>query len=388
VFGIPLVNAASLESQLDSMKTTIVVASAVLLLAVALIVRKSAEPSITALENRTSIPASDFARLRRTTSTVRMPLVAAEATVEQAGKTNLIAQLLHDGEAPKLTAEQIESYLAENRRSVESLLTAFRSTKDNAFLKEAQTKSPYDPRVNFDAAAFALHDDASPEERRRSADAFKRAAPDNAMANYLSALAYFKSGQTDEAVQEVVAASGNGRFEDYSMDFMQAAEEAYRSAGYSDAESKAIAMTQLLLPHLAELKQVGVTLGDLAKSYRAAGDEASERATLQLAANLGQNLQQPSGFNTIIGDLVGKAIERIALNAMDSSSAYGPSGETVQARLDEIETHRAATKALVQQSTPLLDGMSEPELSTYFERLKLFGEPAALQWAMAKYGKQ
>ena len=36
-------------------------------------------------------------------------------------------------------------------------------------------------------------------------DAFKQSAPDNALANYLWAHNYYKAGQTDQAVQELVA---------------------------------------------------------------------------------------------------------------------------------------------------------------------------------------
>jgi hypothetical protein len=369
------------------MKGTIIIAVAAALLLVGLIVRRTSE-SNPASEDAKAISTNHFAKTHPPASRIQAATAPLEAPPEEPRATNLIARLFKNGEAPKLTAEQIESYLATNRRNPESLLAAFRVTKDKAFLKEAQEKFPHDPRVNFNAVAFALHEDAPSEERLQSAEAFKQSAPDNAMANYLSALACFKSGRTDQAVQEVVAASGKAKFEDYSMDFIQAAEEAYRSAGYSDAESKAIALTQLLLPHLAELKQVSVGLGDLAKSYRQAGDEASAGIALQLVMDLGQHLQHPSGFNTIIGDLVGKAIERNALNALDPAGAYGTSGQTVQARLDEIESQRASTKALVQQSSPLLEAMSEQDSSSYFEREKLFGETAALQWALEKYGKQ
>ena len=165
--------------------------------------------------------------------------------------TNLMARLLK-GETPKLTRERIESYLKENRRSAASLLAIFRATGDSALLREAE-KYPHDPQVNF-AAVFDK--DASPEERRQRLDAFKQSAPDNALANYLSALDYFKSGQTDQAVQELSAAFGKQGFQDYSWDFVQNAEEAWRAAGYTEAETKMVATWQLLLPHLAGLNDL------------------------------------------------------------------------------------------------------------------------------------
>jgi hypothetical protein len=41
--------------------------------------------------------------------------------------------------------------------------------------------------------------------------------PDNALANYLSALNYFNAGQIDQGVQEMTVAS-NKPFQDYTLD--------------------------------------------------------------------------------------------------------------------------------------------------------------------------
>jgi len=68
----------------------------------------------------------------------------------------------------------------------------------------------------------------------------------------------------DRAVQEITAATGKQQFQDYTMDFLQNAEEAYRSAGYSEAEAKSIAATQLLLPDLKELRDLGRQMVSLA----------------------------------------------------------------------------------------------------------------------------
>jgi hypothetical protein len=120
-----------------------------------------------------------------------MPVVAAslpEAQPIGREPTNAFTQMVSNGKDAKLSLAQLEAYLAENRRSAESLVTAFRLTDDRALLLEAAEKFPRDPRVNF-AGWFATlrNRDASPEERRQWLDAFKQSAPDNALANYLSA---------------------------------------------------------------------------------------------------------------------------------------------------------------------------------------------------------
>jgi len=96
--------------------------------------------------------------------------------------TNLIAHLAHGGEVPRLTAAQLKRYLDENHRSAASLLSAYRTSGDPALLQEAMEKYSGDPEVAFEAA---FKKDASPTERREWLDAFKKAAPDNPMANYL-----------------------------------------------------------------------------------------------------------------------------------------------------------------------------------------------------------
>lgn len=147
--------------------------------------------------------------------------------MEDLRQTNLIARLLK-GETPKLTPEQIEAYLKQNRRNAASLLAMFRATRDPALLKEALANYSTDPRVNF-AALF--RPDASPEEKRQQLDAFEQAAPDNSLANYLSALNYFQSGQTDKAAQELERITPQQKFQDYSWDFVENAEEAWRAGG-------------------------------------------------------------------------------------------------------------------------------------------------------------
>jgi tetratricopeptide (TPR) repeat protein len=218
-------------------------------------------------------------------------------------------------------------------------------------------------------------------------DTFEKSAPDNALANYLSALNYFKAGQTDQAVQELTAASGK-QLDDYTMERAQDDEEVYLSAGYSAAEAERIALPWLELPQLRPVKQVGQDLVDLANAYSQSGDPASAQAALQMAINLGQNYMDTSANGPIISQLVGMAIERMALSAMDPNSPYGNSGQTVQDRLNQIAQQRAALNELADQAGPLMQTMSEQDLLNFENRDMLFGEVAALQWVVNKYGQK
>jgi hypothetical protein len=326
----------------------------------------------------------------------RMTVTAApaEPQADDSRPTNLLARLLKDGDALTLRREQVEPYLQASHRSAESLLAAFRVTNDPALLREALEQHPNDPQVNF-AACFALKNEMSPGERRQRLEAFKQSAPDNALANYLSAQDHFQSGQSDQAVQELVAAVSNPRFRDYSSDFVQNIEEAYRAAGYSEGEAKAAAAYALPLPQLAELRRLGQSLGELAILYRQAGDEASAQAALQMGVALGRQVAEPSGSNYLIHDLVGLGIERQILERMDPGSPYDTVGRTVQDRLGELAQRREEIRELQGAVDPdgrwdslagVLQSLSEQDLISFFDRIKVSGELEALRWARTRLG--
>jgi RNA polymerase sigma factor (sigma-70 family) len=306
---------------------------------------------------------------------------AAEPPADELPATNLIAKFLKDGVAPKLTHEQIEAYLKANGRTAANLLAAFQASGDPALMQEAMKSYPNDPQVDFRAA---LDKNLSPEEQRQWLNAFEKSAPDNALANYLSALNYFGSGQNDQAVQELNAAAGKSQFQDYFQDSQQSLEEAYLASGYSVANAEMIGTAQIPLPQLAALKQLGNNMVSLANSYQQAGDPTSAQSMLQMAVNLGQNLNDPF----LITSLVGMAIERNALSAMNPASPYGRAGQTVQDQLNQLTQQRTTQMNINDQfQHSVAPVMSEPDWISYEQRRTLFSETAAQQWAIGKYGQ-
>jgi tetratricopeptide (TPR) repeat protein len=219
-------------------------------------------------------------------------------------------------------------------------------------------------------------------------DAFEKSAPDNALANYLSALEYFKSGQSDQAIQEMSAASGKQGFQDYSVDRVMDDEEAYLAAGYSMSEAKVLATTQLGLPQLAQVKQLGLDLIDLSQSYQQSGDADSAQTSLQMAIALGQRYTTAAPGQAEVSQLVGIAVEKFALAAMDPNSPYGDNGQTVQDQLNQLTQQREMYRDLTQQADPLMENLSDQDYVTYKDRWMAFGEEAALRWVIGKYGQQ
>ena len=122
-------------------------------------------------------------------------------------------------------------------------------------------------------------------------------------------------------------------------------------------------------------------------AYRQSGDGASAQAALQMGISLGQRLDDP-GSLTMIQSLVGIALQRIVFNAMDPNSPYGDTGQTVQNQIDALAQRREAIKALAQQVEPVLTTMSDQDLISYYDRMKVFGEQAAMRWAASRHNPQ
>jgi hypothetical protein len=306
----------------------------------------------------------------------------SEAATNDLVYSNLYARV-SNGDIPRLSREKLESYLAQNRRSVEALLGAFRASNDDALLAEAKEKFPDDPRVQF-AAAFKTD---SPEERRQWLEKLKQSDPDNALANYLLAADYSKAGDSEKALQEISAAAGKRGFDSYLLDFIQNAEEAYQAGGYSAAEAKTIACISALMPEQVRLKQVGTDLVELAKHYQQAGDEASAQAVLQMGLDLGHRLNEPPQI-TLIQELVGIAIERMALNAMNANAPYSGTGQTVNDRLDALTERRKSYRELTRESSRILESMSDEDVAHYFDRVRLYGDVAAMRWVVNQLPQQ
>lgn len=274
----------------------------------------------------------------------------------------------------------MEAYLAVYGRQASGLLAGYRTSGNPLLLKEAMANFPNDPQVAFEAV-FAP--DLSPEQRRQWLEAFKQNAPDNALANYLSARDYLKAGQTDQAVQELLAAAAKGVFQDYTLSRRQDDEEAYLAAGYPTAQAKMIGSGQVELPQLAELKNLGLQMVDVAGAYRQAGDDASAQTVLEMAVGLGDRY---SSADCAISHLVGLAIERNALAAMTPGSVFGNSGQTAQELLDLLTQQKTAINTLFRDDDSLFEAMTDQDWINDIDRDKSFGEESARRWLQAKYG--
>ena len=363
------------------MKGTVLIAALVAGLLVALLALLSdGQPPtrpVSPVVSEAAIATSSTAPRRAQSAAVRVNRLVADAQTSSPTYTSLYARLGRNGEVPRVRREQLDSYLTKHHRSVGALLGALRASGDDALLKEAMERFPDDPRVQF-AAAYKAD---SAGERQQWLEKFKRSDPENSLANYLLAGEHLQAGRIEAALQELAAAGGKAGFDNHLREFVQDAEEAYHAAGFSEAEAKGTACWTALLPELTRLKQVSIDLVDLAKRYDQAGDTAAAQAVREMGMNLGRRLDQP-GQTTLIQALVGSAIERIILNSMDPNAPYGDSGLTPKGAADAIAARRKSLRELADRTEPILLNLPDSELAHFYDRLKMYGEVAALRWVV------
>ena len=289
---------------------------------------------------------------------------------------------------PLLKLIQVQSHLDANHRSAGSLLAAFQATGDRALLQEAQEKYPQDPQVNVAAYYRGPFDSTQPAspERRGWLESLKASDPESPLANYLAARDDFKAGQTDRAIEELLAASGKRQLRDYSADSIQNVEEVWRAAGYSAAEAAAVASATLRMNEVVDLKQLAGNLVAAANAYQLAGNAKSAETVLRIGIALGQQLDQasPAGLSR---NLAGLRIESEVLRAMEQTAAYDANGRTVAERLAEIASRREALMALGEQFQTAWPKMTEADLVSFYERQKTFGAESALRWLASRLGE-
>ncbi|HMJ92054.1 MAG TPA: hypothetical protein VK530_19690 [Candidatus Acidoferrum sp.] len=325
-------------------------------------------PATATITNSPSATAAAFRRTARASS-----LAAADLAEHAPVPTSNVFQRIASGELDlHLDSEQLAEYLRQYGTNVETLL----ATQNKEYIKRAAELFPNDPRVQY----AVVTRDIFPEAKREWLDRLKQSAPDNAIANYLSAREYLKAGNREQGLKDLADAAGKSRFDDYTREQVQNMEDAQLSAGRSLAEAKFAAGSGLLLPQFAMFKGVAIELQTMQKEYIGAGDASSAEALAQMGRSLGQQLSHGEGSHTILGQLVGIAAERIVLNSLPPDSQPPFLNGTVQQRIDEMTAFRQNVKTLMPEVSAMVARGNENEIISYFDRMKLQGEYKALLW--------
>jgi hypothetical protein len=296
-------------------------------------------------------------------------------------RTNIFAALFDaNDEVPLIPEEVVNRWLAAGRTNAADLLAIRQVNGDRKFLLQALTNFPGDPRVLV--AATMLKDD--PEAARARLDQLKRSAPNNPLADYLSARDHLKHGRTEAALADLAAAAGKSGFDDYALDANLGAEELYLAAGYSPGEAKAYGTANTLYPHLAPLKGLAQKLSELEAQQVATGDMEAAARLAEHGVQLARKLTESGGGKPLITDLTAMSIVGLALKPLPQDQRF----DFLQGTPADILEQQRQTRATLTENSnyfpAFMRGAKESEVVVYFDRWKLYGEAEALRWMRAR----
>ncbi|HUA37568.1 MAG TPA: hypothetical protein VMA35_04115 [Candidatus Sulfopaludibacter sp.] len=280
--------------------------------------------------------------------------------------------------------QKVEEWLALHHRSAESLLAAFHVLDDTNYLKEAATNFPNDPRVEL----TVLTRNAFPDDRRKWLDLLQASSPGNALASYLSAQTYFSAGQSEAAVKDLVAATAKPDFENYTLESQLDTEELGLFCGESPSKSVATALAGSATDSaLTLLKQLASQMTDLQKQELNVGDNNSAENLAQMGMTLGDQLNSGANGNYLINQQASLAVESMMLDQLDANTGYDfLDGETPGQKLREIKQQEFKLSQLVKNFEAIQPALTDAEQVSFQERVKIYGQVAAMQWALQQRG--
>ena len=285
----------------------------------------------------------------------------------------------------KIPREKVEEWLAKHNRNAMSLLAAFRALDDTNYLNEAATNFPDNPQVEL---AVLAHDEF-PQDRRKWLDLFKASSPSNSLANYLSAQDDLKNGNSDAAIQELLAASGKSQFDSFETESRLDAEDLYSSSGKSQLESSTDSLSDIskdMLPELAAFKRLAHGMDDLQQQYLNSGDANSAANLAQMGMSLVNQINSGDSGKYLINQLVGIADENIVLSKLDpNTSCDFLNGKTPSQVLQELKDQKASFRELIGNFSAAYPLMTPDEMTSYAERMKIYGEVPAMQWLVQQH---
>ncbi len=301
--------------------------------------------------------------------------------------TNTAATAEDEPHLKSLTPEQVEQFVQRSKRSIESLIGAFEETRDTNYLQEAARRFPSNSLVQLSVLTDdLLKTNLPPEERKALLDRFKSSSPQNAVPNYLAALHDFKEGQPDAALAELADAAKKQKADAFYSERLHDREEMYLLSGFTPLEAKEAAMTQMLLPLEAKMKGIATQLAELQQNNINAGNTASAEQIAALGVSLGQQWQNKGPASSLITDLVGFAMERLALEKLEPNKFYDFLGKTAGERVQELKTQREQYSAWSKDEAAIYPQLNDPDKLAYWDRIKFYGAANAIKWLHERYG--
>ena len=142
------------------------------------------------------------------------------------------------------------------------------------------------------------------------------------------------------------------------------------------------------MPELATLKQLDSAMADLMKQKTAAGDNESALNVAAMGMQLAQNMDSGDFGKFSINGMVARATESVFISQLDPNTSYDFLNDQTPTQVKEqLANDKADFKQTFTQFQTVQFGMYQDPaaMSAYMQRMLIYGEPAAMKWAVQQY---
>jgi len=289
-------------------------------------------------------------------------------------RTGVTIKDIMAGKVPKLNQLEVEAFLKNQGRSTINLLAASRLLNDLSFAREAAKLDPKDPAAQLELALRG----ETPEEKSAAISAFRAAAPDNSLGDYLAAHQAFAAGDAGAAGAALIQSLDNPLYTDYTQKIVAGSEQAFLDAGYEPSAAAGAAMFSLTIGQVQTVMNVSENLKQLQDEFIRSADFDAAEPTVIIGLTLGQRIQDQGPY--LIDQVVGIAIERKFLQQLDPLTLAGPGGQSAGERLEALDARVLEFRTLGPAFTEKFASADEATQSQYLEKMKSEGELAAMRW--------
>jgi hypothetical protein len=135
------------------------------------------------------------------------------------------------------------------------------------------------------------------------------------------------------------------------------------------------------------LRQLAAQMADLQKQELNVGDPASAENLAQMGTILGDQLNSGANGNYVINQLAGIAVASDLLEQLNANTSYDfLGGETPGERLRELKDQKAVLGQLQKNFDAVYSNLTDAEKINFQDRVKIYGEVAAMRWVVQQHG--
>lgn len=293
-------------------------------------------------------------------------------------RTGVTIKELLAGKVPKLNQLEVEAFLKNQGRSTINLLVASRLLNDLSFAREAAKQDPKDPAAQLELALRG----ETPEEKSAALAAFRVAAPDNSLGDYLAAHQAFAAGDAGAAGIALGQSLDNPLYLDYTQKVIDGSEQAFLDAGYEPTAAAGAAMFSLTHNQYQPIREVADSLGKLQEEFIRSADFDAAEPTVIIGLTLGQRIQGQGPY--LIDQLIGISIEKKFLQQLDPLTLAGPGGQAAGERLEALDAKQMEIRSLASAFAEKFASADDVTQSQYLAKTKAEGELAAMRWLVER----